>query len=116
MTLGQLTKRALAIIKEQAAIDSVCFPETMSKMLIINAPSFFPPSWRLIKSWLDPRTASKIEVISSTAASHKRLLELVDRDQLPCDYGGDGPDTNKTIMEEFGGDADRMVTKMLYLR
>ena len=106
----------MAIIKQQTAIDSICFPETMSKMLIINAPSFFAATWRLIKGWLDPRTAAKIEVIASKTASEKRLLELVEEEQLPSDYGGTGPDTNKTIMEEFGGSVDRIVTKMLYLR
>ena len=116
LTTSQLSRRAMAIIKEQTAIDSVCFPETMSKMLIVNAPTFFSATWRLIKGWLDPRTANKIEVISSKNAVEKRLLELVDRDQLPEDYGGQGPNTNKTLMEEFGGSADRMSTKMLYLR
>jgi hypothetical protein len=116
LSISQLTRKTLAIIKEQAAIDSICFPETMSKMLIVNAPAFFPPTWRLIKSWLDPRTASKIEVISGKAACEKRLLELVDEDQLPSDYGGKGPDTNKTLMEDFGGGADRLSTTMMYLR
>ena len=116
LTASQLSRRAMAIIKEQTAIDSICFPETMSKMLIVNAPTFFSATWRLIKGWLDPRTANKIEVISGKAACEKRLLELVDTDQLPEDYGGRGPNTNKTLMEEFGGSADRMSTKMLYLR
>lgn len=116
MTASKLSRRALTIIKEQAAIDSICFPETMSKMLIVNAPTFFSATWRIIKGWLDPRTASKIEVISGRSACEKRLLELVDEKQLPCDYGGKGPDTNKIMMEDFGGDADRMDTRMMYLR
>lgn len=116
LTTAQLSRRALAIIKEQSAIDSVCFPETMNKMLIINAPTFFAATWRLIRGWLDPRTAAKIEVISSTAASHKRLLELVDEDQLPSDYGGKGEDTRVTLANQYEGEADRLETKMLYLR
>jgi len=114
LTTSQLTRRALAIIKEQAAIDSICFPETMSKMLIVNCPAFFPPTWRLIKGWLDPRTASKIEVLTGKAVQ-KRLLELVESDQLASDYGGTGPDTNKTMMSEAGA-AGNITTKMLYLR
>jgi CRAL/TRIO domain len=117
--LSQLSKRALAIIKEQAAIDSVCFPETMCKMFIVNAPTFFAATWRLIKGWLDPRTASKIEVISSRKTMEKKIKEVVDDDQIPSDYGGTGPDTNTTINEMFNTGnhgADRVVTKMLYLR
>jgi hypothetical protein len=116
LTTSQLTSRSLAIIKEQAAIDSVCFPETMNKMLIINAPAFFSVTWRMIKGWLDPRTAAKIEVISNTILGEKRLLELVHEEQLPSDYGGKGPDTNHTIMQGFSGDALRMDSRMMYVR
>jgi len=85
-------------------------------MIIINAPTFFSATWRIIKGWIDPRTAGKIEVISNTAAGEKRLLELVDAEQLPSDYGGRGEDTQKTLDGEYEGEADRLETKMMYLR
>ena len=88
----------------------------MAKMLIVNAPSFFAATWRLIKGWLDPRTASKIEVISSRSFMEKRLLEFIDADQLPSDYGGIAPSTTETINEETTGGFSRLETKMLYLR
>lgn len=113
LTTSQLSRRALAIIKEQAAIDSICFPETMAKMLIVNAPTFFAATWRIIKGWLDPRTAGKIEVISSRSTMEKRLLEFVDADQLPSDYGGRGPTTKELLN---GESSDHLETKMLYLR
>lgn len=116
LTTSQLTRRALAIVKEQAAIDSICFPETMCKMLIVNAPSYFSATWRIIKGYLDARTAAKIEVISSKATMEKRLLEHIDADQLPSDYGGKGPDTNDSMNENIVGDFTRLETKMLYLR
>lgn len=116
LTTSQLSRRALAIIKEQAAIDSVCFPETMSKMLIVNAPTYFSATWGIIKGWLDARTAAKIEVISSRATMEKRLLEFIDADQLPSDYGGTGPDTNDSMNEGIIGDFSRLETHMLYLR
>lgn len=121
LTTAQLTSKALAITKEQSAIDSICFPETMHKMLIVNAPTFFAATWRIIKGWLDPRTAAKIEVISSKSAAEKRLLELVDADLLPTDYGGKAKDT-VTIMDESGcgaageGGAYKVTTKMMYTR
>lgn len=116
LTTSQMTSRALAIIKEQAAVDSLCFPETMSKMFIINSPRFFSASWRLIKGWLDPRTASKIEVHSNSDAARKRLLELVSVDQLPSDYGGKGPDTKETLRNQIHGEATSLHCEMLYLR
>lgn len=116
LTTSQLSRRALAIVKEQAAIDSICFPETMSKMLIVNAPSYFSATWRVIKGWIDARTASKIEVISNRATMEKRLLEYIDADQLPSDYGGTGPNTDDTLSKGLTGDFTRLETKMLYLR
>lgn len=117
LAMSQITSKALAIIKEQSAIDSVCFPETMQKMYLINGPSFFSATWKLIKGWLDPRTAAKIEVISSKKKWTEKLLELFEPDQLPSDYGGTGPDTQATIEKEaFTGNLKKLDTEVLYLR
>lgn len=116
LSTSQLTQKALAIIKEQSAVDSLCFPETMSKMIIMNAPMFFSASWRLIKGWLDPRTQSKIEVFSNKKEAHKRLLQLIDEDQLPSDYGGKGPNTVESLRNDIPGDAFKLKSEMMYLR
>lgn len=116
LTTSQLTSRSLAIIKTQAAVDSICFPETMNKMIIINGPMFFSATWSLIKGWLDPRTASKIDVISSRSKWEKRLLELVDAESLPRDYGGQGPDTKTTLASQQPGDMKRLSTEVMYVR
>lgn len=116
LTMAQLTSKAKAIIKEQSAIDSLCFPETMAKMVIVNAPRFFPPTWSLIKGWLDARTAGKIEVFSNRAKGHEKLLELIDADQLPSDYGGTATDTNEILRQNIVGDEVRIETSMLHVR
>ena len=117
LTMAQLSQRSLAIIKEQSAIDSLCFPETMNKMYIINGPRFFGATWNIIKGWLDARTANKIEVISSRKQWEKALLDYVDADDLPSDYGGKGPDTQATLdKDNFTGKLKRMHTEVIYLR
>lgn len=90
----------------------------MNKMLLINAPSFFSLSWTLIKGWLDARTANKIEVIASRKAWEARLLELVDVDQLPSDYGGTGPSTADVFKREAarGDDIKRRLVHLLHVR
>ena len=88
----------------------------MAKMLIINAPTFFAATWRIIKGWLDPRTAAKIEVISNRAACEKRLAEIAELDQLPKDYGGTGPTTEEILNKAFSSSDVRVETKMLYVR
>lgn len=116
LTASQLSSRALAIIKTQTEVDSLCFPETMSKMVVINAPRFFAMTWRLIKGWIDPRTAGKVDLISSRKEWEKRLKELVDEDQLPSDYGGKSEDTNTTMMKVAPGNMSRQITHLLHVR
>lgn len=117
LTLAQLTGSVMTLMREQTALDSLCFPETMNKMYIINGPRFFSATWNIIKGWLDPRTAAKIEVISSRKQWVKDLLENIDADQLPVDYGGTGPPTNETMEKEgFTGDLKRLHTEVLSVR
>lgn len=114
--VSQVTQRALAIIKEQSKIDSLCFPETLERMVIVNAPRFFTATWKLIKGWLDPRTTAKVELISSRSTWEKRLRELVDEDQLPSDYGGKCDDTATTLMKEAPEGCKRQFTELLSFR
>lgn len=100
LSTGQLNQRALSIVKTQTAIDSVCFPETMNKTFVINAPRFFSLTWNIIKGWIDPRTAGKIELISSRKNWEARLREVIDEDQLPSDYGGKGTSTTQTLASD----------------
>lgn len=113
---SQLNSRTLAIIKKQSFIDSLCFPETMNKMIIVNAPRFFSITWKIIRGWLDPRTSGKIEIFSSKVLMKERLLELVDAVQLPEDYGGTSQNTNKLMDREMPSGIIRMTTKLLSFR
>ena len=72
-------------------MDNVCYPETLGKMLVINAPWLAVNAWSMVRGWLDPRTVAKIEIIGP-AESISRLHELVDREHIPPMYGGTGPD------------------------
>ena len=110
LSTAQITTRALNIIQKQTEIDSLCFPETMERMIVVNVPRFFALTWRLIKGWIDPRTAGKVELISARKHWEERLKELVDIDQLPSDYGGKSEATDTTLMKTAGGMSDRSPT------
>lgn len=117
LSMGQLNSRTLSLIKEQSAIDSLCFPETLNKMYLINSPRFFSATWTIIKGWLDPRTASKVEVISNRKVWEKSLLDYIDADQLPADYGGKGPITQDSMDKEgFTGKLKSLNSEVLYVR
>ena len=99
LSSSKITKRVLHIIQAQSKIDSTCFPETVNRVIIINAPSFFSMTWRMMKGWADPRTADKVEIFSNQKVKEtcQRLLELIDDDQLPVDYGGKSTSTKELL-------------------
>lgn len=117
LTMAQLSQRTLAIVKDQSAIDSLCFPETMNKMYIVNGPRFFSATWKLVKSWIDPRTSSKVEVISSREKWEEKLRQIIDVEELPSDYGGKAIDSNTEIEKHtYLGDLKKIHTEVIYVR
>ena len=75
-----------AVIENVSQVSSNYYPETLSKMFIINAPTLFTAVWKMIKGFLDERTASKVEILGSNY--EKRLLEAIDAENLPTYLGG----------------------------
>ena len=70
-------------------------------MLVLNAPKFFSLSWGLIKKFIDPRTAQRIQVFSSEERGLKALQKMVDASEIPLDYGG----PNKSVKQAFTEEA-----------
>ncbi|CCU75891.1 unnamed protein product [Blumeria hordei] len=64
------------------------YPETLDRIFIIGAPSFFPTVWSWIKKWFDVNTTSKIFIISA-AETQKTLEAFIEPQNLPKKYGGE---------------------------
>ncbi|KAJ5126465.1 hypothetical protein N7448_007244 [Penicillium atrosanguineum] len=60
------------------------YPESLGIMLIHNAPWVFSGVWRLIKGWMDPDIAAKVQFTNSAAD----LEKFIARDQLLEEVGG----------------------------
>ncbi|CAG7934832.1 unnamed protein product [Penicillium nalgiovense] len=61
------------------------YPECLGLMLIHNAPWVFSGIWRLIRGWMDPEIAAKVEFTNNVAD----LEKFIPRGQIVEEMGGD---------------------------
>ncbi|KAI9724635.1 MAG: hypothetical protein M1828_003659 [Chrysothrix sp. TS-e1954] len=64
------------------------YPETLDRIFIIGAPSFFPTVWGWVKRWFDPITVSKIFILPQHEVKSV-LTQYVDISNIPTKYGGE---------------------------
>lgn len=64
------------------------YPETVERIFIVGAPSFFTTIWGFIIKWFDKATTGKIDVLA-TGEVTERLGEYIRKEDLPKMYGGD---------------------------
>lgn len=87
------TRDAFTFIKGMAVTDSDHYPERLGTMIIINAPSALAWAWSIIQGFLDPVTKAKVRIIGCNQKEWLPvLLEHIDIDQIPRQYGGTSED------------------------
>ena len=73
-------------VKLASDIGQDYYPEMLGKMTIINVGFLFRAIWSMVKSFIDPKTQSKINLLKSSYK--EELLKLIDEDKLPSFLGG----------------------------
>lgn len=105
--------RQLLPVLEKAVRNISVFPELLFNVTVLNAPRFFSGFWPVIRAFLDPDTAHKVEIYSSGDAGRARLRELVADAELASDYGGSAPSTTELGARMAGAGVSRQVVELL---
>ncbi|KAJ5795143.1 hypothetical protein N7457_001742 [Penicillium paradoxum] len=74
-------------MQDASVLATAHYPETLDRIFIIGAPSFFPTVWGWIKRWFDPGTTSKIFILSAAEVS-PTLTSFMEPTSIPKQYGG----------------------------
>jgi len=84
--LGEFSMSNMDYNFTQWLIDQLAnnYPETLKHILVVDSPWIFNLCWKLIKGWLDPRTADKIAFINKD-----QFGTYIDKANLPVEFGGD---------------------------
>ncbi|KAI2475727.1 CRAL/TRIO domain-containing protein [Pyrenophora tritici-repentis] len=74
-------------MQDASVLATAHYPETLDRIFIVGAPSFFPTVWGWVKRWFDPITVSKIFILSPQNV-YSTLSAYIDHDNIPKKYGG----------------------------
>lgn len=74
-------------LQQASELATAHYPETLHRIAVVNAPSFFGTVWGWIKAWFDEGTRTKVHVLDSNPGP--TLLTMIDAENLPKIYGGE---------------------------
>lgn len=86
--LSQLSGNVARYVKKAGDINSAHYPTSMKRAFLINAPFWLGGAWSGIKGILPDSV--QVDILSERMY-HTALLEYIEDDQIPPEYGGSSP-------------------------
>ena len=87
VAISDLAGDAKQFLTRSMALVQAHYPERSLKILIVNAPGWFSIIWKAIRGWINEETRKKISILTP-AETKGGMLELLDEDNIPEEYGG----------------------------
>lgn len=81
-----IDQQCMALLKRATEIDDSFYNERLLHLYVINAGFFFSTIWAIVKTWLDPITRDKVQIVGSNYLS--TLRQTIDDSQIPVELGG----------------------------
>ncbi|KDO30279.1 hypothetical protein SPRG_19829 [Saprolegnia parasitica CBS 223.65] len=85
--MRDLAGEALDFVKSCTSAMQKHYPQQSFKIFLVNVPSWFGMIWKCIKPLLHEATRAKTFILSE-AETPSTLLQFIDADALPVEYGG----------------------------
>ncbi|KAJ0040227.1 hypothetical protein Pint_28278 [Pistacia integerrima] len=83
------TNITIKTIREIVYVLQNHYPERLAISILYNPPKFFESIWKVIKYFLDPKTAEKVKfVYTDDKNSVEFMKSLFDVENLPSEFGG----------------------------
>ena len=106
---GMETRKLLRYLKSTAGLNSLYYPESVNKILVVNAPGLISFLFNFVKPFMPETTQKKVTFTSGNG--NKELFELVgDQNMIPLEFGGLGPPKRK-LLETFQDNLDVFLEK-----
>lgn len=84
--LSLSVRKSIAVFRAIAAQAADNYPDSVHRLLVVNAPRIFASLFGLVKGFIDPNTRAKVQVIG--VGSLHKLHAIVPREALPPSLGG----------------------------
>lgn len=101
LSLTRSAKRDL--LKRIFDVGTHYYPETMWKIYVVNTPMLFRAIWSMVKPWLHPITAAKVNLLGGYDSAIKHMEgDGIKKDQIPdWMHGGSKGINTKEFVDEL---------------